>query len=139
MKTDLRITEALAGAVREKLAAEGWTQQDVYDHGGPTMKTLHKILNRVGDPITLTALRRLDDGLGWPQGKAYRLAAGLDHGPRPTTESSREQLIKRLGRSSFFDLPIEGLTTEQLQALADVADIAEAQSRDVDNHTHNGV
>jgi hypothetical protein len=139
MKTDLRITEALADAVREELAANGWTQQDVKTAGGPSLATLHKVLTGVGEPVTLIVLRRLDDSLGWTSGTAYRLTTGLDHGPRPTTESSREQLIKRLGRSSFFDLPIEGLTTEQLQALADVADIAEAQSRDTNNHTRNGV
>lgn len=123
MRTDLVVTEALAHKVRETLAENGWTQTDVERAGGPTTRTLRKILTGVGQPITLTALRRLDEGLHWDTGTAYRLARGLDYaGARPTTLSHRDAMLQRLGQSSIHDLPLQAMTDGQLQSLVDMLD-----------------
>jgi hypothetical protein len=80
--------ERLSAAVLKRRTAEGWTQQDVWDRGGPSDTLQSEIEQNRWRPTRTVkqTLDKIDAGLKWQAGSAQRVLTGGD--PLPIPESS---------------------------------------------------
>ena len=86
--------ETLAREVRERRDRLRLTQEDVAEHGGPSVTTMRAIENAQGACYRPKSLRSLDDVLRWRPKTAARLLAGeIDHAePLPVPEPDATEL-----------------------------------------------
>jgi hypothetical protein len=61
--------------LEDRLAALGWTREDLATAGGPAPSTLRKARQRDGQ-LAPRILARLDVALGWQEGSAQQVMAG---------------------------------------------------------------
>ncbi|AXN51294.1 hypothetical protein DSM43518_04836 [Mycobacterium marinum] len=102
--------ERLSAAVLKRRATQQWTQQQVWDRGGPSDTLQSDIEGKRWKPTrnVKETLRKIDVGLEWMPGSAARVLAGGD--PTPVTrhdvtrrgaeenQTGLDQLFERVGR-----------------------------------------
>lgn len=66
------VSPRLRASVREAVESQGLTWRDIQDAGGPSPATMSKIVGDVPMRVTPATCRKLDAGLGWPEGAAWR-------------------------------------------------------------------
>ena len=61
--------------VEQRLAALGWTRDDLAAQGGPSPSTVYKLVRESVQPTERT-IARLDRALGWEPGSVHTIMAG---------------------------------------------------------------
>jgi len=87
--------------VKDRRAALGMTQLEVWQSGGPSNTTLTKIENAEGAPPSGLTLRKLDHALRWSPGSAKRALEGgepLDREEDPAYLRDRNSMAAEMAR-----------------------------------------
>lgn len=85
----------LGRAVQMYREWKGWTQDEVAQNGGPSDVTVRGLENGAGKRPNAATLRKLDRGLGWPEGFAAKILAGDATAAKPHTDGT--------GRVELYD------------------------------------
>jgi hypothetical protein len=97
--------ERLGEAVLHRRTSQGWTQQEVWDRGGPSDSLQTEIESKRWKPTRTVkgTIRKIDTGMEWVVGSASEVLGGGEPTPLPETVVQREEETADPPLSPSFD------------------------------------